>query len=254
VASAATQTLGEEYTDIWQYSSHERGVPPSVSTRTILILSSLLPSYALGRWGHSATLNIRHPEIARWLRIVPTAVDIATEINLAIFYLKGTYYSLIKRLIGIQHISSIPQDPHTRPPSYSLLGIMIIVRLLHRLVQVYRSSRSVGSDGQQKLVSSASRDIFIDNRPVSSLLDQKPDEDAAKPAEEDEGTALDVTAIPEALRASRSCTLCLEERTDSCSTECGHLFCWNCIVGWGREKVLHISSSLNAKSLTYIAA
>lgn len=42
--------------------------------------------------------------------------------------------------------------------------------------------------------------------------------------------------IPEAIRASRKCALCLEERTASTVTECGHLFCWTCIVGWGREK------------------
>ena len=43
-------------------------------------------------------------------------------------------------------------------------------------------------------------------------------------------------AIPEDVRASRKCALCLEERTASTVTECGHLFCWTCIVGWGREK------------------
>lgn len=56
-------------------------------------------------------------------------------------------------------------------------------------------------------------------------------------AEEDERTILDFTQIPPAVRGSRNCTLCLEERTATTSTECGHLFCWDCIVGWGREKV-----------------
>lgn len=64
-----------------------------------------------------------------------------------------------------------------------------------------------------------------------------PESEPAKPAEEDERTMLDVVSLPPAVRASRICTLCLEERTDTCSTECGHLFCWSCIVGWGREKV-----------------
>ncbi|KAF4623422.1 hypothetical protein D9613_002024 [Agrocybe pediades] len=237
LTSTATQTLGEEYTDVWQYSSREGAVPPSVPTRTMLILSSLLPSYVLGRWGHSASLNTRHPHIATWLRRLPTIIDVATEVNLAVFYLKGTYYNVIKRLMGIQHLSSTPHDPHTRPPSYSLLGIMIMIRLLHRFLQLYRTTHSDGlSKAQQKSISSASRDIFIDDRPVSALLDHNLESDEAKPAEDDKRTALDVATIPGELRASRNCTLCLEERTDSCSTECGHLFCWNCIVGWGREK------------------
>lgn len=96
------------------------------------------------------------------------------------------------------------------------------------------------SKGKEKATISATdgRETFLDDRPVSSFLGpENPEGEPAKPAEEDERTMLDVTAIPEAARASRNCTLCLEERTDSCSTDCGHLFCWSCIVGWGREKV-----------------
>lgn len=36
------------------------------------------------------------------------------------------------------------------------------------------------------------------------------------------------------------CTLCMEKREPekgtSAVTECGHVFCWDCIVGWAREK------------------
>ena len=81
-------------------------------------------------------------------------------------------------------------------------------------------------------------DIFIDDRRVSSMLETASQDDMPPlPAEEDERTVLDVSKIPAAVRAGRNCTLCLEERTASCATDCGHLFCWNCIVGWGREKV-----------------
>jgi peroxin-10 len=57
------------------------------------------------------------------------------------------------------------------------------------------------------------------------------------PAEEDEHTILHVPSLSPDERAARRCTLCLEERTSSCATECGHLFCWSCVMGWGREKV-----------------
>jgi peroxin-10 len=85
------------------------------------------------------------------------------------------------------------------------------------------------------------REIYLDDRPVTEVLAIDLENEPSKPAEEDEGTMLNVKSIPEDLRASRNCTLCLEERTNSTSTECGHLFCWNCIVGWGREKVGQIS-------------
>jgi len=137
----------------------------------------------------------------------------------------------------VSKISSVPEDPHTRAPSYSLLGVMIGVRLIHRLIGYLNAERAQQS-GKERLTIPAPHDSYLDDRRVSLLLNvQDPEGEPAKPAEEDERTALDVTAISAELRASRNCTLCLEERTDSCTTECGHLFCWNCIVGWGREKV-----------------
>jgi peroxin-10 len=134
-------------------------------------------------------------------------------------------------------MSSIPENPHARPPSYSLLGILIAIRLLHRLVTFLRSRSQAASEkfsGKRSLDST--NEMFVDDRPISTLLGVSASESDVKPAEEDENTILDITSIPPRQRAGRTCTLCLEERTDSCATECGHLFCWGCIVGWGREK------------------
>lgn len=138
----------------------------------------------------------------------------------------------------------MPQNPHIRPPSYSLLGIMLGVRLLHRLVSSIRLKYAAGVDGSPaNAATNTDQGMFIDDRPVSSLVGRlSPENEQTQSAEQDEGTMLDIEAIPEAVRAGRNCTLCLEERTNSCSTECGHLFCWDCIVGWGREKVIDIPS------------
>ena len=38
-------------------------------------------------------------------------------------------------------------------------------------------------------------------------------------------------------RDGRKCTLCLELWAAPTVTECGHVFCWSCIVGWSAEKV-----------------
>ncbi|KIM84644.1 hypothetical protein PILCRDRAFT_67658 [Piloderma croceum F 1598] len=233
----AIQTLGEEYTDIWQHSSLAERVP-SYRARAALILLPTLPSYVLARWG-SVLVNLE-PRIATILRALPTVFEISSEINLAIFYLRGTYYDVAKRLLGVRHLSSLPENPHTRPPSYSLLGILLAIRLLYRLISFVRSTAKPSSEKSKDklpITSSQTTETYIDDRPVSSFLGPvDPEGEPAKPAEEDERTILDVASISSATRARRNCTLCLEERTDSCATECGHLFCWSCIVGWGREK------------------
>lgn len=77
----------------------------------------------------------------------------------------------------------------------------------------------------------------IDDRLVSTLLNYDPEADLASGDETEELTVLDLETVPASIRASRTCTLCLEERTATCVTECGHLFDWNCIYSWGRERV-----------------
>ncbi|KAJ7601595.1 Pex12 amino terminal region-domain-containing protein [Mycena polygramma] len=218
----ATQTLGEEYTDVWQYSVFRRAVPPSRLTRAALVLLPTLPGYLLARLDDLSPDYGQPSRFRKTLKTLPSVFEVLAELNLAIFYINGTYYDLVKRLLGVRKVSSIPQDPHIRPPSYSLLGILLGVRLLHRLIVFLRRNLKT----------------FLDERPVSTFLSPvDPEGEPAKPAEEeDERTMLDVVSIPDASRAGRNCTLCLEERTDSCATECGHLFCWSCIVGWGREK------------------
>ena len=100
----ATQTLGEEYTDIWQYSSPRGQLPPSLNRRAALIFLSVLPTYILAKLGTNASLNQRHPDLANWLRNVKKILSVSTEINLAVFYLRGRYYDSVKRVLGIQQV------------------------------------------------------------------------------------------------------------------------------------------------------
>jgi len=230
-----TQTLGEEYTDTWSlpFSNHRSGLNKNMAFVVIPAFSSYILT-KLSIW------HLPNDTMDRILHALPDFVGLASEVNLALFYLQGTYYDLTRRLLRIRNISSIPEDPQIRPPSYSLLGVLLGVRLIYRLHHFIKArletaqGSTVGTQNARK--SKSVNTGFIDERPVDSLPHEENVDDSPNSAEEDEGTMINIPALPSKVRAERTCTLCLEERTNSCVTECGHLFCWQCIVGWGREK------------------
>ncbi len=134
----------------------------------------------------------------------------------------------------------MPIDPNNRPPSYSLLGVLILVRIGHRLLNYLRarSPQPVPSIADEESPSTSnSEESRLDGRPISSLLNYDPNIDLVSSDERGGLTVLDLETVPASIRAGRTCTLCLEERTATCVTECGHLFDWNCIYSWGRERV-----------------
>ncbi|CCL98403.1 uncharacterized protein FIBRA_00398 [Fibroporia radiculosa] len=233
----ATQTLGEEYTDIWSHSSRT-GQLPSLRTRAALILLPTLPSYVMARWGSSFSST---STIGSLLRKLPDCLEVLSEVNLAVFYFRGTYYDLVKRVLRLRYVSSLPANPNTRPPSYSLLGILLATRLIYRLWNLCRTLSHTEAKDHNSLrgkdPAGHAEEAYIDDKPVSTMLSRVDSDEAPEIlAENDERTVLDFAQISSQLRANRNCTLCLEERTATTATECGHLFCWDCIVGWGREK------------------
>lgn len=99
-----SQTLGEEYTDIWQFSPTGERLPPSTRRRAYFILLPTLAGYGLGRLRDSALLRQRAPRLVKSLGSIPTLLEIIAELNLAIFYLRGTYHDLIQRVFRIQYV------------------------------------------------------------------------------------------------------------------------------------------------------
>jgi peroxin-10 len=219
-----------------------------------LILLPTLPPYILARYRPFVTS--RYPALKRALDTIVNLLEILSELNLAIFYLRGRYYDIVRRMLGVSHvshvrcytssvlilkqISSIPENPHTRPPSYSVLGMLILIRLAYRFFTSIRALRSSSGQGVKRPIENVSgaEELRIDGRAVADILDAiETDSSTAEASEYDQFTVLEIPKMSSQVRAGRVCTLCLEERRGTCVTECGHLFDWDCIYGWGREKV-----------------
>ena len=97
---SAIQTLGEEYTGIWPHPYKSR----LKSVQLALILLSTLPQYLLARFG--SELNARSPSLKNAVQTAVGVLETAGEVNLALFYLRGTYYDLVRRMLGLRSVSS----------------------------------------------------------------------------------------------------------------------------------------------------
>ncbi|KAI9904628.1 hypothetical protein N3K66_001157 [Trichothecium roseum] len=189
--------------------------------------------------------------------------------TLAAFYFSGTYYELAKRLLSLRYVFSreVPDTPDRA--GYELLGVLLAVQLA---VQAYLHVRSTllsssgGSSSAQREeragfrggtvdVSLSHDNSYSDNNTLlmsggagagagggSSSQDSKLNLSAATHTPPTAGNTprfdLSDAKLMGYIRGDqqRKCTLCLEELKDPAATQCGHVFCWECIGDWVREK------------------
>jgi len=116
-----SQTLGEEYIDILQYSVKTKRLPTPVRRFLLVACHILLPFGVRRAW---TTLRKRAANddsgesrlgtlLTRIGSILPTYETVfgtnLRAVHLAVFYLTGRYYDLSKRLVGIRYVGRGPK-------------------------------------------------------------------------------------------------------------------------------------------------
>lgn len=210
------QTLGEEYTGIIQIDSKYIALP-----NKLLQLISIVMEYAgeqlLIKLIKNVELEIERnadicPEakiqLKRCCSFILHAIPYIQAMHRTWFYLFGGKYQIARRLTGInyvliRHWLNIKHSVY----GYKILGIISSLQLA--LVFMAFLKEAIRSN---QITTTAIQKVSGLKKRMTTTLNATNDLNQPK------------------------CILCLEERHNTCSTICGHLFCWSCIMDWIDQK------------------
>ncbi|KAH8234882.1 hypothetical protein KR032_004928 [Drosophila birchii] len=213
------QTLGEEYTGIIQVDGNYKQIPSRLVQLLAIVLEfggdslfqRLLQKLELYVASHE---DIR-PEAKQHLKKVilrlKQSPGYVKALHKSLFYLDASKYQLSKRTTGINYVLI----RHWLQPEFSLYGYKILGVIT--FLQVTVSLAISGWDAwrehrrqQLEAIKQAGKKLFLQRGSTSDVKEADPD--------------------------SPQCILCLEPRSHSSLTPCGHIFCWHCLLEWLEER------------------
>ncbi|XP_017063504.1 peroxisome biogenesis factor 10 [Drosophila eugracilis] len=210
------QTLGEEYTGIIQVDGNYKQIPSRVLQLTAIFLEfggdslfqrllQKLDSYVANHEEIRPEAKLQLKKIIQRLRQSPSYVK---ALHKSLFYLNSSKYQLSKRTTGINYVLI----RHWLQPEFSLYGYKIlgVITFLQVSVSLAISSWDTWREHKRQQLEAIKQSgkKFLQR----GCNEKNSDPDAPQ------------------------CILCLEPRSNSSLTPCGHIFCWSCLLEWLEER------------------
>uniref|UniRef100_A0A7S3PCD9 RING-type E3 ubiquitin transferase n=1 Tax=Aplanochytrium stocchinoi TaxID=215587 RepID=A0A7S3PCD9_9STRA len=168
-----------------------------------------------------------------WLPKVATIVSLAVlleRLHLATFYVYGRYLSWAKRLAGIQYANT--KEPETQRMSYKVLGVFLFIQIgletypnISAMLWTLMKTWGVIHDSPDKEGRKSQKEDSVVPYmvPITTRGENADTEDLLE--FEQQGL---VSKGP----AHIKCGICLSEPIDNpAAPKCGHMFCYECILG-----------------------
>ncbi|CAD6889131.1 unnamed protein product [Tilletia caries] len=161
--------------------------------------------------------------------------------HLAIFYLGGRYYAVAQRIASSSPSNSASNSSSPPAPAYARGSagehaerMMKIDDQLWTHATAPASLVTKRPHPQQQTQQQVVVPLLYPSTESKTVL---PGITSSSEPQQIQNNTAQLTQVADSLLR---CTLCMEQRTpergNSAVTECGHVFCWDCITGWAREK------------------
>ncbi|KAI6709192.1 hypothetical protein JHW43_008297 [Diplocarpon mali] len=177
-------------------------------------------------------------------------------LTLTVFYFSGAYYQMSKRLWGLRYIFTKRIAPSEARVGYEVLGVLLLLQIsvqtwlhLHHILQRPNpvpantnqpsGSSAILEGGVEISLDSPSQanEHLFENGHIVQNESKEVGIVTHTPVLKEPRYDLRKEGVMEFIKGeNRKCTLCLEGLKDPSAVACGHVFCWECIGDWVREK------------------